>query len=694
MPNSTPRREVQEDEDSFSSLSSPMSSPPASPSAQLSNENSYAQEISKASTSSHDFAARSVTAQANNTQPQEAPARKKPGRKPKPVDPNDPVAVKKAQRNAQRTAKRQSAKEAERANNPPPPPAAAPVAVVAQPRRKKTSTANLNNNNDVGGSSKVIGNGGAQQKITDMGIRPTEFKVDVPILKSNVVAVDVPAAQNGKNEDIPTPSNTYSNQPTPRPLIHRSPSGQNYDPIRSNFDPVRETVITQTPSFPNSQTSPIPPHTINRASASPSISSLVDPPNHIPQSPSHQSFFNQQARLQHHETQSSLPTSPTHARLAPSPMIPPTIKNPVPPPAAMHVQPIESSSVFGAPATKKQVPIASASTASSSTTHSPKPVKGKDPLPPPLPGSLGGLLQNGMLGGIGGPAGEGTEFRAPTIILHIPMNGDTNKCINFFKLAEDQYGWDALHPRLAAQRDRLARVAAAGAALEKSGAGQRESGDEMSLDLSEGEGSNAEMGGMSDGRTGTDGGKKPIKKRKNKEDEYDKDDGFVDDSDMLWEAQAAASKDGFFVYSGPLVPEVEKPVLDRYVVLDPKSKFRLTNDYSGQDGSNKRGRGRGRGGTTRATTGARGATATAAAPVIPTAAAVAAAAAAANTSAARGSGITRKPRITKAAREQMILEKQERERMGMHASTFAPNITQLPSSRAEVHGGTQMVFSS
>lgn len=89
----------------------------------------------------------------------------------------------------------------------------------------------------------------------------------------------------------------------------------------------------------------------------------------------------------------------------------------------------------------------------------------------------------------------------------------------------------------------------------------------MSLDMSDNEGdnSNVEMGGVSDGRTGTDAGgaKKVVKKRKMKEDDYDKDDGFVDDSDLLWEEQAAASVDGFFVYSGPLVPEGEKPALER-----------------------------------------------------------------------------------------------------------------------------------
>lgn len=207
-------------------------------------------------------------------------------------------------------------------------------------------------------------------------------------------------------------------------------------------------------------------------------------------------------------------------------------------------------------------PVGAGSTATSSTAASPKPPKLKDvkdvyPTPPPLPGS-------GLMGGLGQPNGT-PEFRAPTVVLNIPMLGETNKYINFTKLAEDQYGWDALHPRLAAQRDRLARVAAAGAALERNGSG-RESGDEMSLD-SEGEGSNVEMGGMSDGRTGTDGGAKKVpRKRKMKEDEYDKDDGFVDDSELLWEEQAAAANDGFFVYAGPLVPEGEKPTMDnRYV---------------------------------------------------------------------------------------------------------------------------------
>ncbi|RQM07562.1 hypothetical protein DH86_00002030 [Scytalidium sp. 3C] len=264
------------------------------------------------------------------------------------------------------------------------------------------------------------------------------------------------------------------------------------------------------------------------------------------------------------------------------------------------------------------------------------------------------------LGGLGGGPGEGGESRAPTIVLDIPMAGETNKIINFTRLAEEQYGWDALHPRLAAQRDRLARVAAASAALEKNGSG-RESGDEMSLD-SDVEGSNVEMGGMSDARTGTEAGTKKVpRKRKMKEDEYDKDDDFVDDSELLWEEQAVAANDGFFVYSGPLVPEGAKPELDR------------------PDGPPKRGRGRGRGGSSRGGgPGSRGG--------------MGAGSRGGGGPGSRGGSTTRKPRITKADRARMEEEKLQREKMAASTNMPAtyPGMATLASAASM--GGTPMVF--
>jgi hypothetical protein len=524
-----------------------------------------------------------------------------------------------------------------------------------------------------------------QPKLADVSLRPSDDTTfNVPPPKQSPDAPIPPTSQIGKTEDIPRPINSFFNPPPPPPSTQAPvrTSGQNYDPIRSNYDPVRETVVNNHSPYNNSQISPKYNQMPNRASASPSISSLVDPPNQASTSPSiaAQSFFSHQMKMQNQEGHHSVPPSPTSNRPAPSPMMntvssappqtapnvekqpEPWAKAPVPAHFTLSNSPVPAPAPASATTTKKTTPNTAMSTASSAAP-SPKPPKPIDVTPPPLPGSANGLF---------GPK-DGTESRAPTIILHIPMNGETNKYVNFSRLAEERYGWEALHPRLAAQRERLARVAAAGAALEKNST-HKESGDEMSLDISEGEGdgSNVEMGGMSDGRTGTDGGKKQTKKRKMKEDEYDKDDGFVDDSELLWEEQAAASKDGFFVYSGPLVPEGEKPQFEKFV-LQSFNHFNCLLTVYRADGVAKRGRGgRGRG-VSRGTTSTRGG-GTGGGP------------------GSRGGNITRKPRITKADREKMIQEKAEREKMGALAAKPSGygGMSQLASAASM--GGTQMVF--
>ncbi|KAK6582665.1 hypothetical protein PZA11_005073 [Diplocarpon coronariae] len=446
-------------------------------------------------------------------------------------------------------------------------------------------------------------------------------------------------------------------------------SGQNYDPVRSNYDPVRETVVTHPPYSTTAQGSPSHPRSTNRASASPSISSLLDPPTQARTSPSvaPQSCVQPPpARFPPHESL-AVPPSPTVHRPAPPPAQGEPAHSPRPPgPAPLPARKPDHGLPPNGPsaAARKMGP---SSTSTSSAAASPKPHKPKKPeelypAPPPLPGSgLGGL-------GGGGPA-DGTEFRAPTVILSIPLNGEVNKYINFTRLAEEQYGWDALHPRLAAQRDRLARVAAAGAALERSGS-TKDSGDEMSLDSDpEGDGSNVEMGGMSDRQTGTEGGAKKVpRKRKMKEDEYDKEDGFVDDTELLWEEQAAATNDGFFVYSGPLVPEGEKVTVE----TAPPKRGR----GRGSRGGRAAGAGRGRADVLRdgaAPLGRNG---------LP-----------AHGPGSRGGNTTRKPRITKADRARMEQEKLEREKMGTMA-TMPGNYGSMPplASAPSTLGSTPTVF--
>ncbi|KAA8894280.1 hypothetical protein FN846DRAFT_923093 [Sphaerosporella brunnea] len=234
------------------------------------------------------------------------------------------------------------------------------------------------------------------------------------------------------------------------------------------------------------------------------------------------------------------------------------------------------SKVEGSPKSK------AATTANNSTAPSPKPVRTSVPT-----GSGAGLLGDFLGGG-----NKEEDFRAPNIYIHVPINGETNKYINFAKLAEDKYGFAAMNPRLAKAKM------------------QMDSDNDMEGSESE---SNVDMGGTSDGA-------KKRKKRKY-QDVYDKDDPFIDDSELLWEEQAASSKDGFFVYSGPLVPEGEKPQIER------------------ADGTMKRGRGRGRG--------SRGGA----------------------TSTRAGAAAARKPRITKKEKEKLEKEKEERERFARAAAS-------------------------
>lgn len=227
-------------------------------------------------------------------------------------------------------------------------------------------------------------------------------------------------------------------------------------------------------------------------------------------------------------------------------------------------------------------------TAATSNAASPKPSRATKEPPPPLPQGSG-LITNALFGvGDTASADDPTSRRTPSIVLHIPLQGTGNRIVNFARLAEEQYGFAALHPRLAAHKERLARVAAAGAALERNdksvrGLSAGESADEdLSLEVerdSDLDGDSA-LGGAA-ARTNGPEAPEGKKKRRKKMEEYDRDDPFVDDSELAWQEQAAASKDGFFVYSGPLVPEGEKVQVER------------------ADGTIKRGRGRGRGGRNR-----------------------------------------------------------------------------------------------
>jgi hypothetical protein len=208
----------------------------------------------------------------------------------------------------------------------------------------------------------------------------------------------------------------------------------------------------------------------------------------------------------------------------------------------------------------KKTVSASGATPPSAPTPPVKPARQKE-APPPLP-SGSGLLSGTPFGPAANTNGS-TDPQGVNIWLTFPLKGQTNITINFAQEVEKKYGFAALHPRIAARKERQRQITAAGAALEK--AAGMGSADDMSLDLSEPE-SNVEMGGMND--DGSAGGN-AIKRRKRKQEDYDKEDDFIDDTELAWEQQALMAKDGFFVYSGPLIPENEKPAVERYVASFP-----------------------------------------------------------------------------------------------------------------------------
>ncbi|RFU74681.1 histone promoter control 2 hpc2 [Trichoderma arundinaceum] len=433
-----------------------------------------------------------------------------------------------------------------------------------------------------------------------------------------------------------SPSNSIASPSTSIPV---RTSGQSYDPIRGNYDPVRETMTSHYSSAAGSPRAPLPVQSSHR---SPSIASMLEPQPSTKASPiqSHLAYppAMSQPRLQAQDA-TPLPPSPSYLPKTSTPtpanqtpaLKPPVheIKRDAPTPTPPAPRPVVDHSNFttiaNGPIKKvspKQKPITSVST----------------PKTDNLEETIMDMDERSILDF--GRARPGEEKETPTIVLSIPITaGETNKYVNFMRMAEDQYGWDALHPRLAANRDRKARIAAAAASLEKVESG-RESGDEMSVDLSDGEGSNPDNGGVS----GADAQAKPKKKRNFKEDQYDVDDDFVDDSELLWEAQAAASRDGFFVYSGPLVPEVEKPAAGH----EERPK-------RGRGGRGSRGGGRGgaaRGGAAAGRGGGPG---------------------------SRGGSVARKPRITKSEKAQREREKAERESIAKASANGYPLQPTTPS---------------
>lgn len=544
--------------------------------------------------------------------------RKKPGPKPKPKDPNEEKKSRKPRKTAE-----------------PKDPSVAPAP------RKRRAKASLEA--QAAPAPAHVEEKPVVQQTPALQTQPAEL---VSVLQPEQ---PLPVAQAPRVLSNPDPLHGnpnllhVSNVPsTPRPAS----SGQRYDPIRGGLFESKPPP----PPPPASAPPPISPP-LNRASASPSITSLIDPPTAA------NSAYPQATRLQQSSV-TSAPLSPglssnrsgslfpnhdtqVQSQLQPQQQFQSQPPQPPHPTAPFGPTPMDIDSDV---AHKVSVPMkrsdsTSAGTTSNSNAPTP-PVKAarQKEAPPPLP-TGSGLLSGTPFGPVPNANGS-AEPEGVNIYLTFPLKGRENITINFAQEVEKKYGFAALHPRIAARRERQRQITAAGAALEKA-AGQG-SADDMSLDLSEPESNNEVTGVDEDGSAAGNGTKK---RRKRKQEDYDKEDDFIDDTELAWEQQALMAKDGFFVYSGPLVTE-EKPAVERYAMSMPVTICPpLT--ISRADGTVRRGRGRGRGGSTRGETSGRGR-------------------GRGGGPGSRGGQTVRKPRVTKADRAMMEREKLEREKLAQN----------------------------
>ncbi|KAF2851218.1 HPC2-domain-containing protein [Plenodomus tracheiphilus IPT5] len=546
--------------------------------------------------------------------------RKKPGPKPKPRDSSVPESVEKKVRKPRKPVE-------------PKDPNAVPV------QRKRRTKASLEAQAVPAPQVEDVKPPVQQSPTPQPQARPSE---PVPVLKSEPpppVVTQPPRVLSNPEPTIhsnPNLSHISVAPSTPRP----SSSGQRYDPIRGD-------VLDAKPQAPASAPPPVSPP-LNRASASPSITSLIDPPS------ASNSFYTHPVKLQQQSSVTSAPASPASFSTRPGSILPTQDIPPQPQqqPQTSHIQPqlppqpqsqppqqypsilgptpmdidAEPSKPTSVPMTKSNSTHSGTPSHSNAPTPPAKPARHKE-APPPLP-TGSGLLSGTAFGSIGN--GDSTaETQGANIYLTFALKGRENVTINFAQEVEKKYGFAALHPRIAARRERQRQITAAGAALERAAGGG--SNDDMSLDLSENE-SNVEMGGMDDETSARENGAK--KRRKRKQEDYDKEDDFIDDTELAWEQQALMAKDGFFVYSGPLVTE-EKPTVER------------------ADGTVRRGRGRGRGGAVRGETTGRGR-------------------GRGGGPGSRGGTTVRKPRVTKADRAMMEQEKQQRESMAANIASKQP----------------------
>lgn len=148
------------------------------------------------------------------------------------------------------------------------------------------------------------------------------------------------------------------------------------------------------------------------------------------------------------------------------------------------------------------------------------------------------------------PADSRADGEESIIAIHVPLYskdeaiGSTQVVFNVMKMCEDKYGWKNVHPNASKFNIDMYNDEELD---EDDDDDMEDYQDEAPKEPKE----NAKV----DGRK--------LQKGKPKIGQYDFEDPFIDDSEMLWEEQRASTKDGFFVFWGPLVEEGKNARIDK-----------------------------------------------------------------------------------------------------------------------------------
>lgn len=189
------------------------------------------------------------------------------------------------------------------------------------------------------------------------------------------------------------------------------------------------------------------------------------------------------------------------------------------------------------------------------------------------------------------------EVKEPIISIHIPLtnnsntskkNKDTNEIeysqvvFNVLKLSEDKYGWKNIHPN------------ASKYAMDLLNDDDDDMEDDDMEDDDMEENPSSVAAATSAAPTSKEAESAPAtattaqasrnsQKGKPKIGQYDYNDPFIDDAEMKWEEQQVSTKDGFFVFYGPLLEEGKSAKIEK---LDgPKKRRRPVQSSSSNSNS-------------------------------------------------------------------------------------------------------------